>query len=106
MFELYLLRPDAVKALEDPKIRRILPRYIRIVNAQTVAKFQVAKRIEFKPTKTDLWKVHTRLMKKFYETLKKLDKNQLKLDDLKKPKSSLLDLKIKLTEQIMTSCEL
>ena len=108
MFELYLLRPDAVKALDDPMIIRILPRYMKIVKDQAIANYQLAKRIEFKKTKksnTDtLWKIHSKLMKKFYETRDRVDKDKLKLKNLKKP--SLLDLKIKLTEEIMKSCEL
>jgi len=108
MFELYLLRSDAVKALDDPMVKRILPRYVKIVRDQAIANFQLAKRIEFKQTKKSsidaLWKIHSKLMKKFYETRNKVDKGKLKLKDLKKP--SLLDLKIKLTEEIMKSCEL
>jgi len=104
MFELYLLRPDAVKALDNPMVKRIIPSYVRIVNDQAIANFQLAKRIEFKQTKkSDLWKVHSKLMKKFYEKRDKVDKG-MKLKNLKKP--SLLDLKIKLTEEIMKSCEL
>jgi putative pyruvate formate lyase activating enzyme len=45
-------------------------------------------------------------MKKFYETREKLDGGKIKLNSLKKPRLSLLDLKIMLTEQIMKSCEL
>jgi len=107
MFELYLLRPDAVNALDDPLVKRILPRYVKVAKDETIANFQLAKRIEFKQTKksgTDLWKIHAELMKKFYETMNKVDMSQLKLKNVKKP--SLLDLKIKLTEEIMKSCEL
>ena len=108
MFELYLLRPNAIKALDDPNIKRILPRYVKMVSDQVIANFQLAKRIDFKQTKKssidDLWKVHAKLMKKFYETRERVDKGKLKLKNLKKP--SLLDLKIKLTEEIMKSCEL
>jgi putative pyruvate formate lyase activating enzyme len=106
MWELYVLRPDAVKALDDAKIKRILPRYVKVVNNQAIANFQIAKKIEFKPTKNDLWKLHEKLMKKFYEIKEKIDRSRLKLNEIKKPKHSLLDLKIKLTEQIITSCEL
>jgi putative pyruvate formate lyase activating enzyme len=108
MFELYLLRPDTVKILDDPKIKQIISRYIGIVGDQAIANFQLAKKIEFKQTKQssidDLWKIHAKLMKKFYRTKDKVDKGNLKLKNLKKP--SLLDLKIKLTEEIMKSCEL
>jgi len=102
MFEMFLLRPDAVKALDNPMVKKILPRYVKMVNDQAIANFQLAKRIEFKQTKkSDLWKIHSKLMKKFYEMRDKVDKGKLKLKNLKKP--SLLDLKIKLTEEIMKS---
>ncbi len=108
MFELYLLRPDAVKALDDPMIKTILPRYIKVVKDQAIANFQLARIIEFKQTKESnigtLWRTHSKLMKKFYETRDKVDEGKLKLKKLKKP--SLLDLKIELTEKIMESCEL
>ena len=106
MFELYLLRPDIVNALENPMIQNILPRYVKIVKDQTLVNFILAKYIEFKPISKNLWDVHSKLMKKFYETRKKLDEGKIKLNDLKKPRSSLLDLKIMLIEQIMKSCEL
>jgi putative pyruvate formate lyase activating enzyme len=108
MFELYLLRPDAVKALDDPMAKRILPRYVKVVKDQAIANFQLARRIEFKQTKKSsidtFWKIHSNLMKKFYETRDKVDKGKLELKNFKK--LSLLDLKIKLTEEIMKSCEL
>jgi len=110
MFELYLLRPDAVKALDDPMIKKILPRYAKVVRDQAVAKFQVAKRIKFKIKRNmsieDLWKAHSNSMKQFYRTIDDMDKGKIKLNDLKEPKFSLLDLKIRLTEEIMKSCEL
>jgi len=106
MWEL-ILRPDVVKALDDPMVKKNLPRYVKVVESQAIANFQLAKRIEFKQTKSsidDLWGIHDKLMKKLYETRDKLDGGKLKLKNLKKP--SLLDLKIKLTEEIMKSCEL
>jgi len=106
MFELYLIRPDSVKALENPMIQNILPRYVKIVNDEAVSNFILSKYIEFKSNSKNLWDVHSRLMKKFYEIRKKLDEGKLKISDLKKPKKSLLDLKTILTEKIMESCEL
>ena len=66
MFELYLLRPDAIKTLDDSTIKRILPRYVKTVKDQAIANFQLAKRIEFKQRKKssigDLWKIHAELI--------------------------------------------
>jgi len=109
MWELYLLRPDAVKVLDDPMVRKVLPRYVKTVRDEAISNFQIAKRIEFKPRKNhgiSLWKIHTKLMKEFLNIREKLDNGKLKQRKLKEPKHSLLDLKIKLTEEIMKSCEL
>ncbi|MDI6825785.1 MAG: radical SAM protein [Candidatus Aenigmarchaeota archaeon] len=110
MFELYLLRPDTINALDKPMIKRILPRYVKVVNDQAIAKFQVAKRIKFEIKRNmsieDLWKAHSNSMKQFYRTIKDVDKGKIKLNGLKKSEFSLLDLKIRLTEEIMKSCEL
>jgi len=43
MRELYLLRPDAISALQDEIVVGILPNYIKIINNQTEAKFQANK---------------------------------------------------------------
>jgi putative pyruvate formate lyase activating enzyme len=91
-------------------VKKILPRYVKIVNDQAIAKFQVAKRIKFEIKKNTsieyLWKAHSNLMKKFYRTIKNVDKGKTKLNNLEKSESSLLDLKIRLTEEILKSCEL
>jgi putative pyruvate formate lyase activating enzyme len=108
MFELFVLRPDAAKVLDDPMIKRILPRYVKVATDQSLANFQLAKSVEFEQTKRmgidDLWKIHTELIEKLYEARHQLDGGKLKLKYTKKP--SLLDLKIKLTEELMKSCEL
>ena len=108
MWEFFLLRPDVIKTLDDHKVKKILPRYVKVVRDRNIANFQLVKRIEFKKTKKlstpDMWKIHTKLMNKFYEARDKVDKSKLKLKNLKKP--SLLDLKIQLTEEIMELCEL
>jgi putative pyruvate formate lyase activating enzyme len=108
MFEPYLMRPDAVKALDDPVIKRTFPRYVKVVKNQYLANFQLSKRIEFEQTKRmtidDLWKVHAELIEKLYETRYQVDEGKLKLKNLKKP--SLLDMKILLTEEMLKSCDL
>jgi len=105
-----LLRPGTVGALEDPLVKKILPRYIRVVEDELPANFQIAKRIVFDFDKSlssqQLWKKHSKLMKKFYETKEVIDKGKLNIKDLEVPRYSLLDLKIILTREIMKSCEL
>lgn len=110
MWELSFLRSDAVEALEDKKVKKILPRYIGIIKDKFTSNFQVAKKVEFKPKKNltneQLWKEHDKLMKEFYSLRKKLDSSKTSIDGLKTPRFSLLDLKIHLIKDIMTSCEL
>ena len=110
MWELFFLRPDAVTALEDETVQKILPRYIKVVRDELPANFQILKKIEFKPKKNltnqQLWKIHDELMKDFYILKKKLDEFKVEIDDLKTPRFSLLDLKIHLVKEIMKSCEL
>lgn len=105
-----LLRSDAFIALEDPLVKKILPRYIKVVKNKLPANFQIAKRIAFnfdkKAPTTQLWKEHFKLMKKFYKIKKAVDNGKLKINDLEIPRFSLLDLKIVLTKELMKSCEL
>jgi putative pyruvate formate lyase activating enzyme len=88
----------------------ILTRYVKLVKDNAVANFRIIKKIEFNPNKNhsieDLWKIHSRLMLEFLKIREKLDKRTIKIEKLKNPKNSLFDLKIKLTEEIMKSCEL
>jgi len=108
MFELYLLRPDAVKALDDPGVKKALHRYVKIVHEELPAKFLIAKRIsvEFdsEMNEKELWKIHDKTMKKFREIETKIDSGKIKLEEIQKPEKSLLDLKCTLADKIMTHC--
>jgi putative pyruvate formate lyase activating enzyme len=105
-----LVRPELKDALKNPTVKKILPRYVNVVNNKAEANFQIAKRIVFNLesnlTERQLWKEHQNLMKKFYETKAVIDKKKLKIEDLEVPRFSLVDLKILLTKEIMKSCEL
>ena len=105
-----LLRPDTSKALEYTMVKKILPRYIKTVNDELPANFQIAKRIVFDFDKSmsdrKLWEEHRVLMEKFYETKEVIDKGKLRLEDLEVPAFSLLDLKIILAKNLMKKCEL
>lgn len=104
------LRPDIKNALKNETVKKILPRYVKVVDNKLPANFQIAKRIVFdfdrSLTVNQLWNEHTNLMKKFYETKAVIDKKKLKIEDLEIPRFSLVDLKISLTKEIMKSCEL
>ncbi len=106
----HFIRPDSVLALENPLVKKVLPRYVKVVKNELPAKFQIAKRIAFDFDKSlseeEMWKEHSKLMKKFYEIKEVIDKGKLEIKDLEKPRYSLLDLKIMLTKEILKSCEL
>jgi putative pyruvate formate lyase activating enzyme len=107
---MWILRPDALTALEDPLVKKFLPRYVKVAKDELPAKFQIVKRVPFDfnkhLNKEQLWIEHKKLMKKFLEILENVDKGKINLEDLEVPKFSLLDLKIMLTKEIMKSCEL
>ncbi|MDI6806292.1 MAG: radical SAM protein [Candidatus Aenigmarchaeota archaeon] len=108
-----LVRFDAINSLEYHLVKKILPRYVKVAKNELPAKFQITKRIscigindEKTLTEDELWELHMKATKEFYKVVKKIDEKKLKLEDLKIPKFSLLDLKILLTKIIMKSCEL
>jgi len=105
-----IIRPDISIALKDPLVKKVLPRYVKVVNNQAWANFQIARRIVFEFDKSlsnkELWKEHSKLMEKFYEIKEVLDKKKLKLEEMEIPRYSLLDLKIILTKEMLKSCEL
>lgn len=105
-----LIRPDATEALDNSLIKSILPRYVKVVRDQSIAKFQIAKRIGIKFNKNssvdELWNLHSSGMKKFYKILNYVDGGKINFKKLRLVKNSLLDLKIFLTKEIMKCCEL
>ncbi|MEM5802174.1 MAG: radical SAM protein [Candidatus Aenigmatarchaeota archaeon] len=101
-----LVRPDAVFGLEVSLVKKLLPRYIKVVKNELPANFQILKRISVKQKTKNFWQVHEDKMKEFYELKEKIDSKEVKLEDLKIPKFSLLDLKIQLVKKIMESCDL
>jgi len=105
-----LLRPDTIGALEDPLVKKVLPRYVKVVKDELPAKFQIAKKIEVdfdeKSSIEKLWALHSDGMKEFYRIQDNLDGGEASLEELSIAKSSLFDLKITLTKKIIQSCEL
>ncbi|MDA8169181.1 MAG: radical SAM protein [Nitrospiraceae bacterium] len=106
----YFARPGAIDALDAPLIRKIFPRYRKIVQGRLPAAFQIAKRIEAEfDGRTDvesLWDMHGKLANIFHETRKRIDAGEMELDSLKTGGKSLLDLKLLLVEKVMEDCRL
>ena len=105
-----IIRPDAARALQDPKVKSSLGRYVRVVNDELPAKFQICKRVGLKTdlnAKTDeLWKKHEEGMAKFAKILNEIDEGKTQLENLDIPEVSLLDVKIELANRILESCHL
>lgn len=103
------LRPDAVEVLKDEKARSALHRYFAVMEKKLPAKFQVCKRVPVGvPLSSDtdeLWRAHAEGMKELRSVLSKLDSSQLKMENLKTPEKSLLDLKVELSRRILQSCQ-
>lgn len=101
---------DSTAALKTPMVKRVLPRYVKIIMKDVPVKFHIAKRIVFDPGKNmsvkKMWEEHDRLVQKLHQTQFMIDKGKIGLDEFEIPRFSLLDLKIKLAEDILKSCEL
>jgi putative pyruvate formate lyase activating enzyme len=83
---------------------------LKIVLDDLPAKSQIAKRIVFDFERSvgvgEMWKEHEKLMKTFRQTQEMIDKGKLDLNELEIPRFSLIDLKIKLVEEVLKSCRL
>lgn len=105
-----LAKFDSTAALKVPKIKRILPRYVKIITKGVPAKFQITKRVVFDFDKSmstkKMWEEHERLVQKLRQTQLMIDKGKLNLGELEVPRFSLLDLKIMLAEDMLRQCEL
>ncbi|RLI05504.1 hypothetical protein DRO26_01970 [Candidatus Bathyarchaeota archaeon] len=103
-----LIRPDAVEILKDEKCRFSLQRYFDILDGKKQAKFLIAKKIPAKfdvkdPTEK-LWKLHDELTNEYYRLEKKVDKKEVKIEEISSPNKSYLDLKIELAHRIFQEC--
>jgi len=105
-----LRKYSTLDALKTPSVGELLPRYSAIILNDLPTKFQITKRIlvEFDSDMTPLqmWELHNKLMKKFRQTQSVIDKGTLNIAELDIPRFSLLDLKIKIVEDMIKSCEL
>ncbi len=103
-----IFRPDGVDVLKDEKARKSLKRYFASMEGKLPTRFQVCKMVDVKVDLSagdeELWAAHENGLKKFREILSKIDDGKVKLEDLKKPKISLLDLKIELARIILRNC--
>ncbi|MDH5806350.1 MAG: hypothetical protein QXW62_05720 [Candidatus Methanomethylicaceae archaeon] len=104
----FLYRPDAVSALEDPKVLEALPRYVDIVKNKKLAKFKIARMIAVEEISTkdlkELWKVHEKAIIEYNRLEKLLDEGSIKPSEIIIPKFSLLHLKSIIADEILKCC--
>ncbi len=95
--------------LEDPKVKRSLPRYVGVVKGELRAKFVIAKNMavdfDSDASTEDLWNIHGLTLDEYIQMEKRLDGGEAKFPDIGGEKS-FLDLKLELGRRVMTSCHL
>lgn len=103
-----LLRPDAVAVLRDGKARQSLRRYFSVMEGESPARFLICRRIpvevDLSIPEEELWRAHEKGMKELWELLKGVDSGKVKLEEIGKPKVSLLDVKVELAKRMLESC--
>jgi putative pyruvate formate lyase activating enzyme len=99
--ELLYLRPDAIYAFEDENVKKVLKRYINVVNNKLPANFLLLKSFEVEIPKSasleELWKLHDNLIKEFKEG---------KTERMRFYKTNLLTLKKLIANEIVKECQL
>lgn len=101
-YEIFTLRPDAFWIWNNEEVKERLSWYYQVMTNNKPAKFIIAKYIEspINPyeieDQRELWKIHDSLEKEFSKIYKEIRNDQLKLEELNKPKYSFLDVKIAL----------
>jgi putative pyruvate formate lyase activating enzyme len=102
-----LARPDAALALNDPKVKAGMPRYVEVVKGANLAKFIIARSMyaDFNhgDSTDDLWQLHGQLLERYVEFEQQADKRKLSLEDIGDG-PSFLDLKVELGRRMMTNC--
>ena len=94
--------------LKDERARKSLARYFAVMGGRLPARFLVSKRVpvsaKLSASDEDLWGAHEQGLKEFRKLLDDVDSGRVKLEDVKKPEVSLLDLKVELARRILKSC--
>jgi putative pyruvate formate lyase activating enzyme len=103
-----IIRPDAVQVLKDEKCRFSLKRYFDILANKKYAKFLLAKKLpanfSYKDSTEKLWKIHEELTEEYVKFEKKVDKENLSVEEFPQPEKSYFDLKIELAKRILKNC--
>lgn len=110
----FIVRPDAIAALNNETLRRVLKWYYSVFVDNYPAKFHIAKAVPLpKDAKLvddieTLWSVHNELTKYFISLWNEVKKSDIKFDEFKKmygtANTSLLDLDIEIAMRILRMC--
>ncbi|MFH1821495.1 MAG: radical SAM protein [Methanobacteriota archaeon] len=86
----------------------MLTRYFAVMEGKLPARFQVCKRVgvDADPSAPDeeLWSANEQGLLEFRKLLSDVDSGGINLESLKRPKYSLLELKVELSRRILKSC--
>lgn len=103
-----LIRPDASRVWNDGVVRERLWRYYEVFNNRLKAKFVIALKVgaevELEAEAGKLWNVHNSTSDLFRGLLKRVDANDIKLEDMDSPKISYLDVKVELARRVLSEC--
>ncbi|MGC9778121.1 MAG: radical SAM protein [Candidatus Heimdallarchaeota archaeon] len=104
----FLYRPDAANVWKNEEIRKRYKRYRGILDGTNIPRYLITKKISanfsFDDSIKELWKIHDKAAKKFNETIKKIDKEEISFEDLEVPGLSFLDLKEHIAHEILKDC--
>lgn len=102
------LRPDAVTAVRDRRVQKSLSRYLDILNGKKAPKFTIAKSLPATFSENcsleELSEKHTGLKDEFCRLEKEIDSGNQSLERAQTPRTSYLDLKTKIAEEILQHC--
>ncbi len=108
-----LVRPDAVEALYNKTMRKILRWYYSVMEDQRPAKFMIAKTISSRedPKKLDLenlWNLHRELAKEFQSVFNEIDREDISFEEFRKryrfAEPNFLDVKIEIAYRMLREC--
>ena len=102
------LRSDASAVLNDKKVQASLGRYFAVMQNEKPAKFMIAKRVlaEFSEDDSleELWQRHTALTHEFCKIEREIGGKQKDLQEIPTSEKSYLDLKIEITNRVLSEC--
>ncbi len=104
----FLHRPDAANVWKNDAVCNRYSRYKGILDGTKIPRYLIAKKlvvnISFEEPLEKLWLAHEQASKEFIELLRKIDSEEILLNELSSPEKSFLDLKEKIACKILESC--